>query len=257
MNDNNELFPFPTVPEPEKADKPDQPAATLPAFPGASNPETPETPLTSEELREIRQLLVTSRLNKPGADVPAQPVAAKTSTQTKPVTVAVLAETAEKPEKVLQQHLTAYWKNLPITEPCEVEARRQLIEIVESITDVRILMSVWSAANSLLPLKHNLRHGTPEQKLFTLIMLGERFLQSLAGISFSERKRLIKTAARYLSEVSETCSFIQMEGEPFNQQYHERAPGSMTSGKSVREMHGFLVTARSSNQVIKTGLVLT
>ncbi len=90
-----------------------------------------------------------------------------------------------------------------------------------------------------------------------LITLGERFLQQLAGVIFAERKRLLKTVARYLSEVSENCSFIQMEGETFNPQYHERAPGSMPSGKSIREMHGFLVTSRSSNQVVKPALVLT
>ncbi|MBU1106090.1 MAG: hypothetical protein KKB51_05420 [Candidatus Riflebacteria bacterium] len=260
MNDSNELFPFPLVPESGKADNQNSETTSLPAFPGSSDSEESEAPLTSAELRGIRQLLVVSRANRADEEIPATPitpVAPVAQITVAPATVAVQAEMAVKPEKILQQQLATCWKNLRLSEPCEIEVRNQLIEIIENIADMRILSCVWGAANSLLPLKHSLRHGTPDQKIFTLIMLGERFLQSLAGISFNERKRLIKTVARYLSEVSETCSFIQMEGEPFNQQYHERAPGSMPSGKSVREMHSFLVTSRSSNQVVKTALVLT
>jgi hypothetical protein len=157
----------------------------------------------------------------------------------------------------LQQQLIAHWESLNLTETCEIEARSHFCEILKTISDNRVLVKIWGAANSLLPVKSNLRHGTPDQKLFMLITLGERFLQQLAGVIFAERKRLLKTVARYLSEVSENCSFIQMEGETFNPQYHERAPGSMPSGKSIREMHGFLVTSRSSNQVVKPALVLT
>lgn len=254
MSDNNELFPFPTVPEPAKADKQAQPAATLPAFPGSTVAEPAEAPLSVEELREIRILLANQRVAQ-NDELP--PLPSVTLPPTTSVPSAAETATTVTPEKILQQQFIAHLESLQLNEPFELEARRQLTEIIGTIGDARILARVWAAVSSILPIKNNIRHGTPDQKLFALIMLGERFLQSLSGISFTERKRLLKTVARYLSEVSETCSFIQMEGEPFNPQYHERAPGSMPSGKSVREMHGFLVTSRSSNQVVKTALALT
>ncbi|HAE39188.1 MAG TPA: hypothetical protein DCG57_11200 [Candidatus Riflebacteria bacterium] len=249
MSDNNELFPFPTVPEPDKTDK-----QTLPAFPGSTGIAADEAPLSAEELREIRILLANQRVVQneslpplPSVDLPL-PTSAPSAAE---------SQSTVKPEKVLQQQFVAHLESLQLTEPFELEARRQLSEIIVTIADARMVTRIWSATSSILPIKSSLRHGTPDQKLFALIMLGERFLQSLSGMSFTDRKRLLKAVARYLSEVSETCSFIQMEGEPFNPQYHERAPGSMPSGKSVREMHGFLVTSRSSNQVVKTLLVLT
>lgn len=252
MSENKDLFPFPTAPESEQTRQANRSDSTLPAFPGS---ESQEAPLSNAELHEIRQFLASRKTQSENPEATALELPAMPSSTT--AAVAVQAETAIKPEKVLQQHLTESWESLNLTEPFEIEARKQLTEIIAAIGDTGTLVRVWGAANSLLPVKNSLRHGTPDQKVFTLIMLGERFLQSLAGIVFSERKRLLKTVARYLSEVSENCSFIQMEGEAFNPQYHERAPGSMPSGKTVREMHGFLVTARSSNQVVKTGLVLT
>ncbi|EKD84364.1 MAG: hypothetical protein ACD_39C00093G0002 [uncultured bacterium] len=254
MSDNNDLFPFPTVPESEKADQQAKSSVSLPVFPGSSTPATAEEPLSSEELREIR-ILLASRRSIPCAE-PNEKTPVDPPLPVLPIT-AVNAETTVRPEKILQQQLVAHLESIHLIETFEVEIRHQLIEIIEKIVDTRVISRVWAATSSILPIRNNLRHGTPDQKLFALIMLGERFLQSLSGINFTERKRLLKAVARYLSDVSETCSFIQMEGEPFNPQYHERAPGSTPSGKSVREMHGFLVTSRSSNQVVKTALVLT
>jgi len=254
MSDNNELFPFPTVPEPEKSDKQTETAAALPTFPSSTASAAAEAPLTDEELRAIRILLANQR-GVHNEELP--PLPSVDRSMPAPATTAVMAEMTAKPEKILQQQLVTHLESLHLNETFEVEARNQLLEIIGTLSDTRILTRIWAATSSILPIKSSLRHGTPDQKLFALIMLGERFLQSLSGMSFAERKRLLKAVARYLSEVSETCSFIQMEGEPFNPQYHERAPGSMPSGKSVREMHGFLVTSRSSNQVVKTALVLT
>jgi len=250
MNENNQLFPFPTEQDPDQEGRNDSSATSLPAFPGASK-SIDEAPLSNEELREIRKLLAGNRKNEViGEPLPASAFPA-------PATVAVRAEISNNQEKNLRQHLINHWETLQLNENFELDVRRQLIEIIEGINDDAILIRIFSSVSSLLPIKSFLRHGTPEQKLFAVTTQGERFLHSIAGVNFNERKRLIKTIARYLSEVSESCSFIQMEGEPFNPQYHERAPGSMPSGKTVREMHGFLVTARSSNQVVKTALVLT
>jgi len=252
MSESNELFPFPAMGGSES--KGDAAASSeLPAFPGSEDHNTEEPPLSSDELRKIRHLLANSdnqpeTARKSETELPPMPLPNTTA-------AAVQAETVST--NILQQQLIAHWESLNLTETCEIEARIQLCEILKTISDNRVLIKVWGAANSLLPIKANLRHGTPDQKLFALITLGERFLKLLSGVNFSERKRLLKTTARYLSEVSENCSFIQMEGETFNPQYHERAPGSMPSGKSIREMHGFLVTSRSSNQVVKTALVLT
>ncbi|PKL49949.1 MAG: hypothetical protein CVV42_04630 [Candidatus Riflebacteria bacterium HGW-Riflebacteria-2] len=254
MSENNELFPFPTLGEPAQSND-SRTGSELPAFPGSEDHKTEEPPLSSDELRKIRHLLLTgdkaaAPAVKPEPELPPMP-------RPNPAAAAAAAPTEAMPANSLQQQLIAHWESLHLTEACEVEARNQFCDIIRSVSDNRVMVKVWGAANSLLPIKSNLRHGTPEQKLFTLITLGERFLQSLTGVSFGERRRLLKTTARYLSEVSESYSFIQMEGETFNPQYHERAPGSLPSGKTVREMHGFLVTARSSNQVVKTGLVLT
>jgi hypothetical protein len=74
---------------------------------------------------------------------------------------------------------------------------------------------------------------------------------------FPARRKLLKTAASYLSNVSERFSFIQMENENFSMQYHERAPGSSNSGRKIREMTGFLVVEKSTNRVVRIGQVLT
>lgn len=250
MSESNEMFPFPAMGEPDP--KSGSPASKeLPAFPDSEDHAAEEPPLSNDELRKIRRLLADNQpeaAKKPETELPPMPL---------PNTAAAAVQAETIPANSLQQQLIAHWESLNLTETCEIEARSHFCEILKTISDNRVLVKIWGAANSLLPIKSNLRHGTPEQKLFLLITLGERFLQMLSGVSFGERKRLLKTTARYLSEVSENCSFIQMEGETFNPQYHERAPGSMPSGKSIREMHGFLVTSRSSNQVVKTALVLT
>ena len=252
MSESNELFPFPAMGGSES--KGESPASSeLPAFPCSEDHTAEEPPLSSDELRKIRRLLAGSG-NQPEiarnseTELPPMPL---------PNTTAAAVQAEAVAANTLQQQLITQWESLNLTEAFEIEARNQFCEVLKTIGDNRVLIKVWGAANSLLPVKSNLRHGTPDQKLFMLITLGERFLQQLAGVIFAERKRLLKTVARYLSEVSENSSFIQMEGETFNPQYHERAPGSMPSGKSIREMHGFLVTSRSSNQVVKTALVLT
>ncbi len=109
----------------------------------------------------------------------------------------------------------------------------------------------------LFPCKRFIRHGTPEQKLFVLKTLSDRFLESIAGLKFQERKRLLKLVAKYLSEVSENYSFIPMEGEPFKPMFHERVAGSSTSGLVVKEMRSFLIIDSGSNHIIYTGLVLS
>ena len=109
----------------------------------------------------------------------------------------------------------------------------------------------------LFPCKRFIRHVTPEQKLFVLKTLSDRFLENIAGVKFQERKRLLKLVAKYLSDISENFTFIPMEGEPFKPIFHERVAGSSTSGFIVKEMRSFLIVDSGSNHIIYTGLVLS
>lgn len=109
----------------------------------------------------------------------------------------------------------------------------------------------------LFPCKRFIRHGTPEQKLFVLKSLSDRFLENIAGLKFQERKKLLKIVAKYLSEVAENYTFIPMEGEPFKPMFHERVAGSSTSGLIIKEMRSFLIVDSGSNHIIYTGLVLS
>lgn len=156
----------------------------------------------------------------------------------------------------LKQELLECWHNLPLNEPTEIEVRKQLVEVIGSIPENNIFVHLWGALTSIFHLKSSFRHGTPDQKLFALMASGERFLNSIAGITFPDRRRLLKIVARYFSGISEEHSFISMEGEIFNPQYHERASGSSSSGRHIREMRSFLVTTHD-NQVIKVALVMT
>lgn len=126
-----------------------------------------------------------------------------------------------------------------------------------SKTQKNVEKTLITAFLGVFPCKRFIRHGTPEQKLFFLKVIGDRFLENIAGLKFTERKKLLKLVAKYLSDVSENYTFIPMEGEPFKPMFHERVEGSSSSGLIVKEMRSFLIVDSGSNRIIYTGLVLS
>ncbi|HNX75790.1 MAG TPA: hypothetical protein PLM07_09775 [Candidatus Rifleibacterium sp.] len=255
MSETNELFPFPVAAEDEnKATR----SVELPAFPGAG-----ESPLADDELRDLRSMLKAYRAGRgiaadagPQGDTLAEdlPVIPDVAASGSPDAVAAIPAQAAVPGGMRPDSL---WAQFRLSDPVEVEALAVFKEIYGEIAGSDDQMRVIWAMAGVFPIKKYLRIGTPEQKLFALNVLGDRFLQGLAGFAHPVRKKLLKAVSRFLSGVSEVYSFLSMEGEPFNPQYHERIAGSATSGRLIREMHGFLVVLREGNRVVRLGQVLT
>lgn len=144
-------------------------------------------------------------------------------------------------------------KNYDSSEAVVLNEFKEIIAKLQGVNEKTLI----TAFLGLFPCKRFIRHGTPEQKLFVLKSLSDRFLENIAGLKFQERKRLLKLVAKYLSEISDNYSFIPMEGEPFKPMFHERVAGSSASGLTVKEMRSFLIVDSSSNHIIYTGLVLS
>lgn len=255
MSETNELFPFPTVAEDEKKAAG---GVELPAFPVVGEP-----PLGDDELRDLRGMLKAYRAGRSvAADAGQQSVALAEDLPVIPdVAVAdsaVPAAAASMPAATAGGlRPDSLWAQFRLSEPTEAEALAAFKEIYGEITGSDDQARVIWAMAGVFPIKKFLRIGTPEQKLFVLNVLGDRFLQSLAGFAHPARKKLLKAVSRFLSGISEVHSFLSMEGEPFNPQYHERIAGSSTSGRQIREMHGFIVVLREGNRVVRLGQVLT
>lgn len=140
-------------------------------------------------------------------------------------------------------------------DPLEADALSKMIEFAKTADDISseyIAVSILG----LIPCKNFIRHGTPEQKLFVLKTLGDRFLDGISGIKWNDRRKLLKVVANYLSALSENYNFIPMEGENYNPTLHERVIGA-SSGNIIKEMRGFLVVAKGTNRVTYAGVVLT
>lgn len=257
MSETNELFPFPTASEDEKKTAG---GVELPAFPG-----TVEPPLADDELRDLRSMLKAYRVGRGiAADAGAQGGTLAEDLPVIPdVNVAGAAASnaaAKAPAQsaaVGAMRPDSLWSQFRLSDPVEVEALAAFKEIYGEITGSDDQARVIWAMAGVFPIKKFLRIGTPEQKLFVLNVLGDRFLQSLAGFAQPVRKKLLKAVSRFLSGISEVYSFLSMEGEPFNPQYHERIAGSSASGRQIREMHGFIVVLREGNRVVRLGQVLT
>lgn len=259
MTDNIELFPFPGQNDETKnnqADKPD-----LPVF-----PPDPDDPLSTSEITELRKII---RLFKKHADFSTllQPQSTAKSDEKLPVfPEPEMIEPVLPPDSSLPEPQDAngwrrlslkFFDGIQITEVWEVEARGAFKAILEETAADNTFVKLWGAIAGIFPLRKCLRHGTPEQRLFALIALSDRFLTTIAGEAFPARKKMLKTVASYFSAASDSYNFLAMENEPFQPQYHERAPGSSATGRTIREMHGFLVVARGSNQIVRTAMVLT
>ncbi|NCB37988.1 MAG: hypothetical protein EOM80_04390 [Erysipelotrichia bacterium] len=240
MSNVNELFPFPAdIGEGESNNSENQ----KPALPGFPEPVS-ERGLTCDELLEVRKMLAAFKKGELGAAVlPQSPV--------QPATEKIVSE----PQK--NDVFASIWGNLSLVDQLERDTLNTFKEIFAEIHNGDEALKVFWSLAGVFPVKKNLRHGTPEQKLFALNFVGDRFLQGLASFINPVRKKLLKAVAVYLSSVSEGYSFICMENDPFNPQYHERIPEASPSGRTIREMRGFLVVASGNNRVVRLGQVLT
>ncbi|MDD3149147.1 MAG: hypothetical protein PHD82_17795, partial [Candidatus Riflebacteria bacterium] len=204
-----------------------------------------------DELSDLRKMLEAFRAGQPAfaSPLPELPVAEAAVFNSVQAEAPAMAPAADD--------FASIWGNLKLSDPVEIEALAAFKEIMPEIQAADQRIKVLSSLAGIFPIKKYLRNGTPEQKLFVLNVLGDRFLHGLAGFAHPVRKKLLKAAARFLSGISEIYSFLSMEGEPFNLQYHERVPLASASGQQIREMHGFLVVAKDSRRVVRLGQVLT
>ncbi|MGM0600849.1 MAG: hypothetical protein ACQETH_13645 [Candidatus Rifleibacteriota bacterium] len=255
---NDELFPFPG----STANDEDDSLTITPDLPDFPEPATQQkqqqeaTELTADEIKQLRKIIkhfADSGLLKENKEAPA------------PTPIESRSSAAPTTEQLEQQPPTVDYKQLLLNEITGIEAeddaakraRDSFANILEKIKDPKTLLQVFRSISGVFPIGNSLRHGTPEQKLFALTVLGDRFLQEMAGQHFSQRKDLLKTVSLYLTACSKQYKFIQMENDNFSPQFHERVAGSGTGNRIIREMRGFLIVAQDSNQIVRIGQVLT
>ena len=263
MSDPKELFPFPVVGDDDAGANPStNPSGSeaLPGFPAAATAAEPASAdaLTAEEVKDLRRLLQEYRsgMLKPGSkkEEPAPLPLPVMPTISVPEKVPAAKQAAELP---LREQVLELLRQFDVTLPSEATVRQELPALLTEIAEPTALLTVWSAVCGVFPLRGCLRHGTPDQRLFALIALGDRFCEHLTGIRWPGRQSLIKLMGRFLSEVSEGCSFLSMEQEPFQPTYHERVPGAASGNSLIRETRGYLVVRRQNNQVLRLGRVWT
>ncbi|MBF0546963.1 MAG: hypothetical protein HQM08_21155 [Candidatus Riflebacteria bacterium] len=241
MNKPDELFPFPPFPLEKK--------------------EGPPTPLNPDEIRDLRTILElfrSGKLTSPPVTAPQEkadvdPFAELPTNMSQPIPT-----TLPRSEEFVMR--SAFMKFLDIrtsSSPLEDEIRNSLKAICQNLEDQHTFVQAFCAIVGIFPICDFLRHSTPEQKMFSLNSLGDRFFQVISGMRFPLRKELVKIIGKYLSDSSTNYSFLSMEGEPFNNQFHERVDGSSSSGRSIVEMRGFVVTRINSDQIVRLGRVLT
>ncbi len=249
MSSNIDLFPFPGQSDNDEKDQVIEPG--LPAFPPPL--ETDVAPLTKAEISQVRQLLKKfgSEKSAPTKPNPIPPPASFIE----PVATGT-ASSSQAPGSNRDLMLKVF-DSAQITEVWEVEARTSFKALLSEIENDSSFVRIFAALAGIFPLRKCLRHGTPEQKMFSAIALSDRFLTGISGEPFAGRKRLLKAVGTYFSALSEKYNFLAMENENFSPQYHERVPGSSATGRTIREMQGFLVVHKDTNQVVRTGMVLT
>lgn len=254
MTENDSFFPFPfgdgDNKEPEKAAD-----TSLPAFP-EEPAQAADSSFNDSEIRDLKKIVDLYRQGKLASNPPAETISSAPA-QPAPEPAFIAPLPVQPAVKEVADHIGEIISSLMTTDAVEQETKGIFKGILAEIQDQRTRMRAFAALCGIFPIKKSLRHGTPEQRLFALNALGDRYLESMAGLHFNERKKLLKAVARYLSQISDGFNFIQMEGEAFASQYHERVAGASAAGKTVREMHGFLVVGRDSNQVVRIGQVLT
>lgn len=251
MNDNKDLFPFPTFGDEKKQDD-QQP---LPAFPPEStqnencfsdletnqksnlalnqtNQNQSETssqkPLTDYEIKELRKMLAAHKNSQDEI----------------------------KQEKDLKSDLLDQWNKIQV-EDSENNTKTEIETILATIENDKTLLQIILGLAGTFPIRKFLRHGTSEQKLFVLSSVSERFLHNISDINFHKKNKLLQIIGAYLSDVSEKFTFIQTQNETFNPQLHERVPGSIESNKKIRLMKSYLVAQTDTQRIIKTSQVIT
>lgn len=243
MNDKNELFPFPVF----ESEQPDaKTESSLPSFPESHQEQSAnagENSLNQQEIAELRSMLEWFRKSQ-----------TKSAQQ-----AATIAELAPHAEHDITRSSPAKWLKFVTDseDPAIAAIAAEMVELLHTIDAENASAKVSMALTGLLPVKKFLRHGTPEQQMFALTVIGDRFLATISSVAFAERKKLLKTVAKVLSIACDKFTFIQTEGEVFNPQLHERSPQSASSGRTIREMRSFLVIETISNKVIRTSQVLT
>lgn len=250
------------------------------AFPPDESENKSLSPLTEEELVVVRKMIAEYKKN--GTLLPSEKIEVKPSPnvsglfedepEIKPVTNSLFSEeplmppdstkilfsdNAEQDGENSDNHsfseLLDCCKNYDASEAEILNELKDIVSKAELAVEKNLLIALFG----LFPCKRFVRHGTPEQKLFVLKSLSDRFLENIAGLKFTGRKRLLKVITKYLSDVSENYNFISMEGEPFKPTLHERVAGSSMSGLTIKEMRGFLVVDGRTNRIIYTGLVFS
>ena len=248
------------------------------AFPPEDSENRIPSPLTEEELVTVRQMIAEYKKN--GALFPSEKVEVKPSPnvsslfqneepEIKPAANSLFSDepvmppnsskilfsddSEQKSENQGFSDILNSCKNYDSTEADVLNEFKDIISKVETAVEKTVI----TAFLGVFPCKRFVRHGTPEQKLFVLKCLSDRFLENIAGLKFTGRKKLLKVVSKYLSDVSENYNFITMEGEPFKPTFHERVAGSSSSGLTIKEMRGFLVVDGRTNRVIYTGLVFS
>lgn len=268
MNTNNDLFPFPGQNDNDDAEvvvKPD-----LPVFPPDADTANRLTPHEISQVRKIIEVfakidpekLLEKEQNQASViepELPAFPLPrpeAAPAPATEPLAKSE-TEIATTASSELRQSMLKFLDAVSLSEIWEIQTRTDLKVILDEIENNNCFATVFAAITGVFPARKCLRHGTPDQKLFALIAISDRFLTTISGQIFPGRKKLLKSIGAYLSAISEHYSFIQMENETFSPQYHERIQGSSSTGRTIREMHGYLVVGKDNKQVVRTGLVLT
>ncbi len=251
------------------------------AFPPEESENKSLSPLTEEELVVVRKMIAEYKKN--GALFPSEKVEVKPNPnvgslfqneepEIKPAANSLFSDEplmpqdsskilfsdnseqdSEKCENVSFSTLLDCCKNYDASESEILNEFKDIVSNVEAAAEKTLI----TALLGLFPCKRFIRHGTPEQKLFVLKCLSDRFLENIAGLKFTGRKKLLKVITKYLSDISENYNFISMEGEPFKPTFHERVAGSSMSGLVIKEMRGFLVVDSRTNRVIYTGLVFS
>lgn len=235
-----------------------------------------EKPFTEDEIKGLRELLAPGQQGKNAGvapdisieDLPAFTTPEETSPKAilpapetdKTVAAASSDSSAVSQISVLEnarKELLENWsKSIVRQKPAEVEINylasiRKICEVVE----IKMFFQVFAAVAGVFPIHNSLRNGTSNEKKFATIAAGDRFLLNISGMVFEERKNLIKNIARYLTDISAEIGFISHEGASFDNQNYEKIDGSASTGK-IREIHGYVVINKSTNQVYRSGRAL-
>ena len=166
------------------------------------------------------------------------------------------SEISVSSKRSFRTELLSLW-NKAQTRQGEQEAFATVRKLLEEIPDETLFGKIFSALCLIFPIQNSLRNCTPDQSLSNLINATDRCLALLSGSEFEQRKKLVKSIAKFASEISPSNLFFAHEGEPFNNQQYERAEGGDSTGRTIREVQSFLVVKRENNMIYRPGKALT